>query len=238
MVLNTEGRAWLRAHRCPWVQLLLSTLLLSSPGVSSSRCRVFCCHTFVGNPHDCNYAANPEQFLQQLTHLAAWPWLLRNQWFIFFFFSLLGLKRLRGNCDPMKEIAEMEKEKQEAASEKKVSIGQLFTSSKYRQAVIVALMVQISQQFSGINAVSLPNPFVSKEIHVYLLSLTSTRQESPYSLREGRDQSHSNVPRVFKNPFKAQSHQGVCPQHAVPGVWFSRLNTELHGKQVFHVQMP
>lgn len=138
----------------------------------------------------------------------------------------------------MKEIAEMEKEKQEAASEKKVSIGQLFTSSKYRQAVIVALMVQISQQFSGINAVSLPKPFVSKEIHVYLLSLTSTRQESPYSLREGRDQSHSNVARVFKNPFKAQSHQGVCLQHAMPGIWFSRLNTELHGKQVFHVQMP
>uniref|UniRef100_A0A8C6J866 Solute carrier family 2, facilitated glucose transporter member 2 n=1 Tax=Melopsittacus undulatus TaxID=13146 RepID=A0A8C6J866_MELUD len=64
-----------------------------------------------------------------------------------------NLKRLRGNCDPMKEIAEMEKEKQEAASEKKVSIRQLFTSSKYKQAVIVALMVQISQQFSGINAV-------------------------------------------------------------------------------------
>lgn len=66
------------------------------------------------------------------------------------------MKRLRGNCDPMKEIAEMEKEKQEAASEKRVSIGQLFSSSKYRQAVIVALMVQISQQFSGINAVRLP----------------------------------------------------------------------------------
>ncbi|KAJ7402942.1 TRAF2 and NCK-interacting protein kinase [Pitangus sulphuratus] len=64
-----------------------------------------------------------------------------------------NLKRLRGNCDPMREIAEMEKEKQEAASEKKVSIRQLFTSSKYRQAVIVALMVQISQQFSGINAI-------------------------------------------------------------------------------------
>lgn len=66
----------------------------------------------------------------------------------------------------MKEIEEMEKEKQEAASEKKVSIRQLFTSSKYRQAVIVALMVQISQQFSGINAVSLPKMFVSQEIHV------------------------------------------------------------------------
>jgi len=65
----------------------------------------------------------------------------------------------------MKEIAEMEKEKQEAASEKKVSIRQLFTSSKYRQAVIVALMVQISQQFSGINAVSLPKIYAFKGIH-------------------------------------------------------------------------
>lgn len=65
----------------------------------------------------------------------------------------------------MKEIEEMEKEKQEAASEKKVSIRQLFTSSKYRQAVIVALMAQISQQFSGINAVSLPKMFASQEIH-------------------------------------------------------------------------
>lgn len=63
----------------------------------------------------------------------------------------------------MKEIAEMEKEKQEAASEKKVSIRQLFASSKYKQAVIVALMVQISQQFSGINAVSLPKTFAFKE---------------------------------------------------------------------------
>lgn len=65
----------------------------------------------------------------------------------------------------MKEIAEMEKEKQEASSEKKVSIKQLFTSSKYRQAVIVALMVQISQQFSGINAVSLPKACFFNEIH-------------------------------------------------------------------------
>ncbi|XP_034636981.1 solute carrier family 2, facilitated glucose transporter member 2 isoform X1 [Trachemys scripta elegans] len=64
-----------------------------------------------------------------------------------------SLKRLRGDCDPTKEIAEMEKEKQEADSEKKVSIRKLFSSSSYRQPVIVALMVQISQQFSGINAI-------------------------------------------------------------------------------------
>ncbi|XP_019388276.1 PREDICTED: solute carrier family 2, facilitated glucose transporter member 2 [Crocodylus porosus] len=64
-----------------------------------------------------------------------------------------SLIRLRGNYDPMKEIAEMEKEKQEAASEKRVSIKKLFASSSYRQPILVALMVQVSQQFSGINAI-------------------------------------------------------------------------------------
>lgn len=83
----------------------------------------------------------------------------------------------------MKEIEEMEKEKQEAASEKKVSIRQLFTSSKYRQAVIVALMVQISQQFSGINAVSLPKMSFKKSM------LSMKRQlwlhPSPAGMKEG-----------------------------------------------------
>lgn len=85
VVLNTQGRAWLSTHRCPWVQLLLTMLLPSTRGAASSRCRVFCFHTSVGNPRDCNHTANPERFLQQLTHLAAWPWLVHNKWLIFFF---------------------------------------------------------------------------------------------------------------------------------------------------------
>lgn len=98
----------------------------------------------------------------------------------------------------MKEIAEMEKEKQEASSEKKVSIKQLFTSSKYRQAVIVALMVQISQQFSGINAVSLPKVCLKKSTlsmkrHCWLsLSRAGVKGRLPHDSR--RLLSHHHQP--------------------------------------------
>ncbi|XP_053566109.1 solute carrier family 2, facilitated glucose transporter member 2 [Bombina bombina] len=63
------------------------------------------------------------------------------------------LIRLRGNYDPTKDIAEMRKEKEEAASEKKVSIIQLFKSPNYRQPLLVSLVLHISQQFSGINGI-------------------------------------------------------------------------------------
>lgn len=39
--------------------------------------------------------------------------------------------------------------------EKKVTILELFRSPLYRQPLLVAVMLQLSQQFSGINAVSL-----------------------------------------------------------------------------------
>ncbi|KAJ1087578.1 hypothetical protein NDU88_000745 [Pleurodeles waltl] len=64
-----------------------------------------------------------------------------------------NLKKLRGQYDPSREMAEMKKEKDEAATEKKVSIIQLFKSPSYRQPLIVALMLHMSQQFSGINAI-------------------------------------------------------------------------------------
>lgn len=66
-----------------------------------------------------------------------------------------GLKRLRGGVDVTKDITEMRKEKEEASSEQKVSIIQLFTNSSYRQPILVALMLHVAQQFSGINGVSL-----------------------------------------------------------------------------------
>lgn len=39
--------------------------------------------------------------------------------------------------------------------EKKVTILELFRSPLYRQPLLIAVMLQLSQQFSGINAVSL-----------------------------------------------------------------------------------
>ncbi|XP_051874899.1 solute carrier family 2, facilitated glucose transporter member 2 isoform X2 [Pristis pectinata] len=64
-----------------------------------------------------------------------------------------GLRRLLGTSDTDKQIAEMKKEKEEIEKEPKVSIVQLFCSSSYRQPIIVALMLHVSQQFSGINAI-------------------------------------------------------------------------------------
>lgn len=64
-----------------------------------------------------------------------------------------SLKRLRGGADVTKDIAEMRKEREEASSEQKVSIIQLFTNSSYRQPILVSLMLHMAQQFSGINAI-------------------------------------------------------------------------------------
>ncbi|XP_066203292.1 solute carrier family 2, facilitated glucose transporter member 2 [Saccopteryx leptura] len=64
-----------------------------------------------------------------------------------------SLKRLRGGADVTKDITEMRKEREEASSEQKVSIIQLFTNSSYRQPILVALMLHMAQQFSGINGI-------------------------------------------------------------------------------------
>ncbi|KAL2804675.1 solute carrier family 2, facilitated glucose transporter member 2 isoform 2 [Daubentonia madagascariensis] len=64
-----------------------------------------------------------------------------------------SLQRLRGYDDVTKDINEMRKEREETSSEQKVSIIQLFTSSSYRQPILVALMLHMAQQFSGINGI-------------------------------------------------------------------------------------
>lgn len=72
------------------------------------------------------------------------------------------MKRLRGTEDVTKDINEMRKEKEEASTEQKVSVLQLFTDSSYRQPIIVALMLHMAQQFSGINGVSLKTPDIKR----------------------------------------------------------------------------
>uniref|UniRef100_H0X2F9 Solute carrier family 2, facilitated glucose transporter member 2 n=1 Tax=Otolemur garnettii TaxID=30611 RepID=H0X2F9_OTOGA len=64
-----------------------------------------------------------------------------------------SLKRLRGFDDVTKDINEMRKEREETASEQKVSIKQLFTNSSYRKPLWVGLMLHAAQQFSGINGI-------------------------------------------------------------------------------------
>uniref|UniRef100_A0A8B9HYX2 Solute carrier family 2 member 1 n=1 Tax=Astyanax mexicanus TaxID=7994 RepID=A0A8B9HYX2_ASTMX len=63
------------------------------------------------------------------------------------------LKKLRGTDDVGADIQEMKEESRQMMREKKVTIPELFRSPLYRQPLIIAIMLQLSQQFSGINAV-------------------------------------------------------------------------------------
>ncbi|XP_040021701.1 solute carrier family 2, facilitated glucose transporter member 3 isoform X1 [Gasterosteus aculeatus] len=64
-----------------------------------------------------------------------------------------ALVRLRGCEDVSDDIQEMKEEGIKMAREKKVSILELFRSPNYRQPIIIAIVLQLSQQLSGINAV-------------------------------------------------------------------------------------
>lgn len=69
--------------------------------------------------------------------------------------SETALVRLRGSEDVSKDLQEMKEESAKMAVEKKVTILELFRSASYRQPLLIAVMLQLSQQLSGINAVSL-----------------------------------------------------------------------------------
>ncbi|CAN9502477.1 unnamed protein product [Ophioblennius macclurei] len=64
-----------------------------------------------------------------------------------------SLIRLKGPYDATADIEEMKREKDEADKEQRISILSLMCSSVYRQQLFVALMMHLSQQFSGINAI-------------------------------------------------------------------------------------
>lgn len=49
----------------------------------------------------------------------------------------------------------MKEESRQMMREKKVTIMELFRSPMYRQPILIAIVLQLSQQLSGINAVSL-----------------------------------------------------------------------------------
>ncbi|XP_076848078.1 solute carrier family 2, facilitated glucose transporter member 1a [Brachyhypopomus gauderio] len=63
------------------------------------------------------------------------------------------LKKLRGTEDVGTDIQEMKEESRQMMREKKVTILDLFRSPLYRQPLLIAVMLQLSQQLSGINAV-------------------------------------------------------------------------------------
>ncbi len=65
-----------------------------------------------------------------------------------------GLRRLTGRQEVGDLLAEMKEEKRKMDTERKVSILELFRSPLYRQPIIISILLQLSQQLSGINAVS------------------------------------------------------------------------------------
>ncbi|KAG7238008.1 hypothetical protein INR49_031362 [Caranx melampygus] len=64
-----------------------------------------------------------------------------------------SLYRLKGPYDATSDLEEMRREKAEADKEPRISILSLIRSSVYRQQLFVALMMHLSQQLSGINAI-------------------------------------------------------------------------------------
>ncbi|KAI5104205.1 solute carrier family 2, facilitated glucose transporter member 1 [Silurus meridionalis] len=64
-----------------------------------------------------------------------------------------GLRRLTGRLEVSDDLAEMKEEKRRMDMERKVSIAELFRSPLYRQPIIISIMLQLSQQLSGINAI-------------------------------------------------------------------------------------
>lgn len=65
------------------------------------------------------------------------------------------LKKLRGTSDVSVDMQEMKEESRQMMREKTVTILELFRSRLYRQPLLIAVILQLSQQLSGINAVSL-----------------------------------------------------------------------------------
>lgn len=86
------------------------------------------------------------------------PWRRSTEWvgrvWPTFCWPLTGLRRLTGRQEVGDMLAEMKEEKRKMDMERKVSILELFRSPMYRQPIIISILLQLSQQLSGINAVS------------------------------------------------------------------------------------
>lgn len=77
--------------------------------------------------------------------------------------------KLRGTDEVSEDMQEMKEESQQMMREKKVTIIELFRSPVYRQPILVAIMLHLSQQLSGINAVS--KKALKEIVLLYVISL-------------------------------------------------------------------
>lgn len=85
-----------------------------------------------------SYWGNEVEMAPYLYPLSVWP----------------VLQRLWGTQDVSQDIQEMKDESARMAQEKQPTVLELFRSRSYQQPIMISIMLQLSQQLSGINAVS------------------------------------------------------------------------------------
>uniref|UniRef100_H2LTF1 Solute carrier family 2, facilitated glucose transporter member 5 n=1 Tax=Oryzias latipes TaxID=8090 RepID=H2LTF1_ORYLA len=76
------------------------------------------------------------------------------------------LKKLRGTNDVSSDMQEMKEESRQMMREKKVTILELFRSPLYREPIFIAVMLQLSQQLSGINALFVVERAGRRSLHL------------------------------------------------------------------------
>ena len=72
---------------------------------------------------------------------------------LFFLFRVSALKKLRNSIDIEDDIMEMRAEEQAQMAEAKITLFELVTSPTLKFPLLIAVIMQLSQQLSGINAV-------------------------------------------------------------------------------------
>uniref|UniRef100_G3RKX2 Solute carrier family 2, facilitated glucose transporter member 3 n=1 Tax=Gorilla gorilla gorilla TaxID=9595 RepID=G3RKX2_GORGO len=76
------------------------------------------------------------------------------------------LQRLWGTQDVSQDIQEMKDESARMSQEKQVTVLELFRVSSYRQPIIISIVLQLSQQLSGINALFLVERAGRRTLHM------------------------------------------------------------------------
>lgn len=82
---------------------------------------------------------------------------IRMYWFIIkltYHYDYLALHRLRNTTEVSAEIDEMSREARETKSDEAISLKELFTAKDLRWPLLTGLVLQLTQQLCGINAVS------------------------------------------------------------------------------------
>ena len=72
---------------------------------------------------------------------------------LFILFHVSALKKLRNSIDIEDDIMEMRAEEQAQMAEAKITLFELVTSPTLKFPLLIAVIMQLSQQLSGINAV-------------------------------------------------------------------------------------